>query len=81
MNIATPRIEELAQRLAQATGEDVETAVARALEEKLSRIARPASVERGGATDRFLDAVARLPVRDDRTPDEIIGYGPDGLAA
>jgi antitoxin VapB len=79
MNIATPRIEELAQRLAQATGEDVETAVARVLEEKLSRIARPPSAERQVATDRFLNAVARLQVRDDRTPDEIIGYGPDGL--
>ncbi|MBO0884766.1 MAG: type II toxin-antitoxin system VapB family antitoxin, partial [Mycobacterium sp.] len=37
MNIVSTRVDELVQRLARATGEDVETAVTRALEERLSR--------------------------------------------
>lgn len=80
MNIATPRIEDLAQRLARATGEDVETAVARALEERLSRVAPPAgSPAYRQALREFFDEAAQFPVLDRRSPEEIIGYGPDGL--
>ena len=39
MNIASPKVDELAQRLARLTGEDVETALERAIEERLSRVA------------------------------------------
>ena len=33
MNIASPKVDELARRLARMTGEDVETALERAVEE------------------------------------------------
>ena len=80
MIIGSGRIEDLALRLARATGEDVETAIERAITERLSRIAAPADVDRRqAALDKFLSAVAALPVLDHRTPDAIIGYGPDGL--
>jgi antitoxin VapB len=80
MIIGSGRIEDLALRLAHATGEDVETAIERAIAERLSRIAEPGDVDhRRAALDKFLAAVAGLPVLDNRSPDEIIGYGPDGL--
>jgi antitoxin VapB len=79
MNIASPRVEELAQRLARLTGEDVETAVERAVEERLSRLAVPSAEDRRAALQEFFDLAARMPVKDARSIDEIIGYGPDGL--
>jgi hypothetical protein len=79
MNIASPRVEELAQRLARLTGEDVETAVARAVEERLSRVVAVPAPDRRAAIQKFFDRVSRMPVRDARPIDEIIGYGPDGL--
>jgi antitoxin VapB len=79
MNIASPRIEELAQRLARLTGEDVETALERAVEERLSRVAVVASADRRAVLQKFFDRVSHMPVKDARPIDDIIGYGPDGL--
>jgi antitoxin VapB len=39
MNVRSAKLDQLAQRLARLTGEDVETALARAIEERLSRVA------------------------------------------
>ena len=79
MNIASPRIEELAQRLARLTGEDVETALERAVEERLSRLAVPSAEDRRTALREFFDLAARTPAKRARSIDEIIGYGPKGL--
>ena len=79
MNIASPKVDELAQRLARLTGKDVETAVQRAIAERLSRIAGPAPANREAALRRFFDRVSRMPVIDSRSIDEIIGYDSDGL--
>ena len=79
MNIASPKVEELAQRLARLTGEDVETALQRAVEERLGRIAVTRQEDREAALRRFFDRVSAMPVKDSRSIDEIIGYGPDGL--
>jgi hypothetical protein len=79
MNIASSRIDDLAQRLARLTGEDVETAVERAIEERLSRVTPPSAADRRAALQVFFDRVPRMPVTDSRSADEIIGYGPHGL--
>jgi antitoxin VapB len=79
MNISSARVDELAQRLARLTGEDVETALERAIEERLSRVAASADVDRRAALRKFFDQVSAMPVRDARPEDDIIGYGPDGL--
>jgi antitoxin VapB len=79
MNIASPKVDELAQRLARLTGEDVEKALERVIEERLSRIARTPQSERRAAMQRFFDRVSHMPVVDPRSIDEIMGYGPDGL--
>ena len=81
MNVASSRIGELVQRLTSLTGEDEETALARAVEERLSRLAPPASHDRRTALLRFLNKTAALPVTDARQLDEILGFGPDGLPA
>jgi len=79
MSITSPRVEDLARRLARATGEDLEKAVERAIEERLSRVAPPGNPERRAAMEKFLTATAKYPVLDDRTPDEIMDYGPLGV--
>ena len=79
MNIASKRIDELVRRLADLTGEDVETASERAVEERLSRLAVPSAEDRRAALKEFFDLAARMLVKDARPPDDIIGYGPDGL--
>jgi antitoxin VapB len=80
MNIASPKVHELAQRLARLTGEDVETALERAVEERLSRVsANPPQGDRHEAMRTFFDRISRMTVTDSRSADEIIGYGSDGL--
>ena len=61
------------------TGEDVETAVERAIVERLARVPRPLPLESQAEIDVLFDRLARLPVLDARSPDEIVGYGPDGV--
>jgi antitoxin VapB len=81
LSIKNPETERLARKLARATGESLTQAVTHALRDRLVR-------ETGRAEDpeRMLDAireiqerVARLPILDTRTDDEIIGYDENGL--
>ena len=78
MNIRSAKVDELARRLARLTGEDIETALERAIEERLSRVASPA-VDRSAALTSFFERTARLPVLDSRSADEILGYDRFGL--
>ena len=71
MNIASPKVDELAHRLARLTGEDVETALEGAIEERLSRIAAAPHSDRRTAMRRFFDRVSHMPVLDSRFADEI----------
>ncbi len=80
MNIASRKLDELAQRLARLTDEDVEMALERAVEERLRRISADApQADRRKAIQTFFDRVSRMTITDPRSADEIIGYGPDGL--
>lgn len=79
MNIRSARVDQLAQRLARLTGEDVETALERAIEERLSRVAAPASADRRAALDTFFEQVSRMRVLDSRPTDEIVSYDGFGL--
>jgi hypothetical protein len=79
MNISSAHVEDLVRQLARLTGEDAETAVERAVQERLSRIARKAPPDRRIALRAFLDRMASLKTLDDRQPEEIIKYGQDGL--
>lgn len=79
MGVVSGKVDELAQRLARLTGEDVETALARAIEERLSRVEAATGAPRKAALRKFFDRVSGMPVKDARPADDIVGYGPDGL--
>ena len=79
MNIRSAKVDELVQRLARLTGEDVETALERAIEERLSLVAPPAPADRKAAMDLFFERVSHMHVLDPRPVDEIVGYDGCGL--
>ena len=54
------------------------TAVVRAIEERLARTPRRRAADEETAIEALFDRLAQLPVFDRRSPDEIIGYGPNG---
>ena len=81
LSIKNPETERLARELARITGESLTEAVTGALRDRLVR-------ETGQKGDReqvraeirrIQERIAALPVLDDRTPDEIIGYDEHGL--
>jgi antitoxin VapB len=81
LSIKNPETERLARELARATGESLTQAVTHALRDRLVR-------ETGHTEDpeQMLDAireiqerVARLPILDARTDDEIIDYDENGI--
>lgn len=78
MNIRSAKVDELTQRLARLTGEDIETALERAIDERLSRVGPPAADRRAALTS-FFERTASLPVLDSRSADEILGYDSFGL--
>lgn len=67
MNISSAKVDELAQRLARLTGEDVQTAVERAIAERLSRSAHCTARSPDGVAQVFSsgleDAGQGLPLR------------------
>jgi antitoxin VapB len=81
LNIRNPEAERLAVELASETGETKTEAVTKALRDRLTRVRRERSNRRLALE---LDEIARhcaaLPVLDDRSPDEILGYDDVGLA-
>ena len=79
LEIRAPKADVLARELATATGEDIDTAVVRAIEERLARTPRRRAADENAAIEALFDRLAQLPVLDSRSPDELIGYGPDGL--
>ena len=80
LNIRNPKTEQLAETVAELTGETKTMAVTVALRERLERIQR----ERSGRSlvDELNEIALRcasLPVLDDRSEGEILGYNEDGL--
>jgi len=80
LNIRNPEAEQLAAELAKRTGETKTEAVIKALRDRLDRVRR----ERGKRSLREeIEEIARhyqsLPVLDDRSSDEILGYDENGL--
>ncbi len=80
LNIKDEVVDRLVRELAAETGESITTAVSVATRERLERLR--GAVPRERRTQEMLRLARRcaaLPVLDHRTPDEILGYGPDGL--
>ncbi|MDX2178394.1 MAG: type II toxin-antitoxin system VapB family antitoxin [Bryobacteraceae bacterium] len=80
INIKNPETEVLARKLADLTGETITETVKRSLEDRLHRRSRvkPSSDDFMARIDAIVNEFNALPVYDDRTPDEIIGYNESG---
>ena len=80
LSIKDPETERLARRLAELTGENITTATKRAIEERLRRLG---SRTRKATLLEDMAEIRRrwneMPVMDDRTPEEILGYDERGL--
>jgi antitoxin VapB len=79
LELKSAKADALARELATATGEDIETAVERAIEERLARIPRHPRTPKPADIDAIFDRLAQMPVLDERTPEEIIGYDKNGV--
>lgn len=80
LNIRNPEAERLATELAKSTGETKTEAVIKALRDRLTRVRRErAKRPLAEELEEIANHCASLPVLDDRTPDEILGYDEDGL--
>jgi antitoxin VapB len=80
LSIKDPDVDRLARQLADLTGESITEAVHVAIRDRLEREQR----RRGKTIDRarvdeIVAQLAALPVVDDRSPDELIGYDERGL--
>jgi antitoxin VapB len=80
LSIKNQEAERLVRLVAKQTGESLTGAIEQALREKWERIQRkpkePALVER---LLEIANRVAALPVLDNRSDDEILGYDENGL--
>ena len=79
ISIKDPETDRLARALAEATGESLTTAIRRALEQRLDRETQRSSRGITAEIRRSQERLARLPVLDPRSAEEILGYDDHGL--
>jgi antitoxin VapB len=81
LNIKDAETDRLARQLAAATGETLTDASLNAIRERLARQQQKRPMPRS-AKEILKEArqrLARVPLRDKRTPDQILGYDETGL--
>ena len=82
LSIRDPETDRLAREVSRRTGETMTQAIRIALAERLDRLdrSREAEIERRRrAIDAIVAQAHKLPILDDRTEDEILGYDENGL--
>jgi antitoxin VapB len=80
LNIRNPEVERLAAELARQTGESKTVAVTKALRDRLIRVRRERTKRRlADELEEIAEHCARLPVLDNRRPEEILEYDEVGL--
>lgn len=83
LNIKNPETERLARELARRRGQGITEAVTdvlrREVERERKKPRRDDIEKRLRRIDEIVQEMKKLPVLDDRTPDEIIGYNEHGL--
>jgi antitoxin VapB len=79
IHIEDPETDRLVRALAGITGESLAEAVPLPVRERLDRMQRGRRPTLAERVRRVQVDVARLPVRDERTSDVIVGYGADGV--
>tara|TARA_B100000315_G_scaffold254026_1_gene294156 strand:+ start:64 stop:315 length:252 start_codon:yes stop_codon:yes gene_type:complete len=78
LSIKSEQADRLARELSSLTGESLTKAVTNALIERLKRFRRKKSTSREEELRAIQERAARIPSRDDRPIDEILGYNQDG---
>jgi antitoxin VapB len=83
LNIKNAETERLARELARRRGQGLTEVVTEALRKEVERERRKpprkqSAEEFHRAIQEIVDEVKRLPILDDRSPDEIIGYNEQG---
>ncbi len=79
ISIKDPETDRLARALAAATGESLTEAIRRALRDRLDRESHRSRRGIGVEVRRIQERLARLPLLDRRSPEEILGYDERGL--
>lgn len=79
LNIKSAETDRLVRDLASLTGESITQAVEKAVSERLERVRRGESLGRRALLRAIQQEVAAMPVLDDRSDDELLGYDEDGL--
>jgi antitoxin VapB len=79
LSIKSEEADRLARELAAETGETLTDAVETALRERLDREHAKHGDSMRARLARLAADVAAMPVADDRTPEEIVGYDDSGL--
>jgi antitoxin VapB len=82
ISIKHPEADQLAREVARNMGGTVTQAVIEALREKRERQERRRRGQRGQRLERMMEiarSCAALPVYDNRTDDELLGYDENGL--
>lgn len=79
LNIKSREVHALAAELAKLQGTSITRAVLNALKEELRRQKRRAKpADEVARMEEFARRLSRLPILDNRSEDEILGYGPGG---
>ena len=80
LNIKDPETDRLVRELSAETGEGLTAAVTVAVRERLERVrGRARGPGLAAELNAIADRSAALPVLDERSPEEIIGYDERGL--
>jgi len=79
LSIKDPEADRLAREVARATGETLTQAIVQALRERLARLRRPRGSRLQEELLQIGQRCARLPLKDSRSADEIVGYDEHGL--
>jgi antitoxin VapB len=81
LSIRNAKTEKLARELAAENGENITQAITRALEERLQRLrGRYKAIDLTEEILRISKRCSEIPDRDQRSPDEILGYGSTGAS-
>jgi antitoxin VapB len=79
ISIKDPETDRLARELAEATGESLTDAIREALRDRLARASRLRQKNLAAEVRRIQERVARLPVLDARSPEEIVAFDEHGV--
>jgi antitoxin VapB len=79
LSIKDPEADRLAREVAKATGETLTTAIVQSLRERLARVRRARGPKLSDEILKIAQRCARLPVKDKRSADAILGYDDHGL--